>query len=353
MRNLFTASGQWASRPQDERFGSLGSMLRYAKQKREIARVAKISFDKFGVEAHDGNVVLTKGSKHIGFTNWAFTQYCARVGAPPSFLSKLPAENAVADLRYMLKNNLDVNKDYKVLFNQTDEGHTVRAFNGTKYSRVWDYQIVERLTELLAKGWDVPPAYGGSPSGLYCGDRDMFAFMVNDKNRIKDGTDEGLAHGFFCGNSEVGAASYWITTFLYRFVCGNHIVWGVKDVKKIRIRHVGDADQKVMAALATQLAEYAEQSARPLEASIKKAQTYELGDSDEAVEDRVYNARILPRKTIRAALAEARQFEDIDGSPWSAWGLAQGVSRISQTEEIALNRVTKDLATGKILTLVN
>ena len=187
-------------------------------------------------------------------------------------------------------------------------------------------------------------------SGLYCGDRDMFVFMVNENSRIKDGTDQGLARGFFIGNSEVGAAAYYITSFLYRYVCGNHIVWDVNDVEKISIRHVGNADQKAMAALAIELDEYADSSTRKLEASIKLAQEFRIGKDAEEVEDILFRKhRILPKKTIVAALESAEVYADIDGDPFSAWGITQGLTRVSQEAEYASARITIDKAANRVL----
>lgn len=367
MRNLYTASNQWASRPDDERFKSLGALLRYARNKRDRARHKVMLFDDFGVATDGDDVVMTKGSRRINFTNWSFLQFCARVGAPPKFLGELPADLAVDVLTFRLgqKKEEDAERESKVLFDfDEDSGlFTVRAFNGSRYSRVWDYQVVESLMELTAKGWDVPPAYdprnfGGEKtkghSGLYCGDRDCFIFLVNEKNRIDDGSDDGLARGFFVSNSEVGAASWGITTFLYKFICGNHIVWGAQDVEHIKVRHVGNADQKVMESLKTQLNLYAEQSPKALEDSIRKAKLHELGTSDEEVEDLLFQLRILPRKHLRAAIEEATEYEDILGAtPWSAWGVSQGITRVSQKEEFADSRVRMDQATEKVLKLVN
>jgi hypothetical protein len=42
----------------------------------------------------------------------------------------------------------------------------------------------------------------------------------------------------------VGAASFGLMTFLFRAVCGNHIVWGAEDVKALKIRHNGLAPER-------------------------------------------------------------------------------------------------------------
>ncbi len=44
-----------------------------------------------------------------------------------------------------------------------------------------------------------------APAGLYASNHDMFAFLINEENRIDDGSDSGLSRGVFFENSEVGA----------------------------------------------------------------------------------------------------------------------------------------------------
>jgi hypothetical protein len=357
------AHSQWASRPADETFSSQSKLLDFTRERRAKARATSLNFTDFDVENHNDEVVLTKGSRKIGFTNWAFTQFCARVGQTPTGVKDLPADLVTPVLQYRLDQLVDAGdvRDSQVLFSQESDGLLVRSFHGSQYTRVWDYQVVEKLSELTVKGWDVPPSYrpgvfGGEKercAGLYCGDRDMFCFLVNEKSRIDDGSDKGLARGFIVSNSEVGASSYVITKFLYRYVCGNHMIWGMQDEQKFSIRHVGDADQKAMESFKVQLEDYAGQSASKLESGIKKAKAFEIGSSEEEVVDEVFKTRILPKRTIQRALEEAVIFEEIDGNPWSAWGLAQGVSRISQREDHASVRVNLEKATQKILALAS
>ena len=359
-----TAHNQWGRRTKDETFSSFSTLIDYGRQKREKARQTTLGFDAFDVELHNDQVVLTKGSKKIGLSNWAFIQLCSRLGQKPAAIMDLPADLVVPILQYrldMLVEREDA-RESKVLFSQEKDGLIVRAFNGSQYTRVWDYQVAEKLASLQTKGWDVPASYksgefGGDVTkcaGLYCGDRDMFCFLVNEKYRVNDGTDKGLAPGFYIGNSEVGAQGYNITSFWHRFVCGNHMVWGIQDIEKVRIRHVGEADQKAMDALTSQLDKYADTSRQFIEKGIKKAKAFEIADSEDGVVEEIFNRRhILPKRTIQAALAEATIFEEIDGNPWSAWGLAQGVSRVSQREDYASVRVGLDNATEKILALAN
>ena len=44
---------------------------------------------------------------------------------------------------------------------------------------------------------------------------------------------------FILRNSDVGAAALSLEMFLFRAVCGNHIIWSLQHVVGFRRRHVG------------------------------------------------------------------------------------------------------------------
>ena len=55
----------------------------------------------------------------------------------------------------------------------------------------------------------------------------MFLFLVDGNRTLDDPTDRthaGLFRGFILRNSDVGALT--LDLFLFRMVCGNHIIWG-------------------------------------------------------------------------------------------------------------------------------
>ena len=88
--------------------------------------------------------------------------------------------------------------------------------------------------------WQVPAAsYADAnpkrATTLYGSDRDVFIFLVDPDNPIEHGEDT-LFRGFYTWNSEVGAATFGLATFLYRFVCDNRIIWGAQDFKELRIQ---------------------------------------------------------------------------------------------------------------------
>lgn len=192
-----------------------------------------------------------------------------------------------------------------------------------------------------------------APAGLYASDHDCFAFLVNERAQIEDGTGGMLSRGFFAWNSEVGAASFGLCAFLYRHVCGNHIVWDAKGVTEIRLRHVGNADGKAFRSIRGQLTQYADQSVSDQEAMIKRAREFNLGGTKEEVLDRIFKLRVpvLSKAKIEQAYTSTERNYPIDGSPRTAWGMAQGLTRISQATPYADTRAEIDRAAGKVLSI--
>lgn len=194
-----------------------------------------------------------------------------------------------------------------------------------------------------------------APAGLYASDHDLFVFQVNEENAVDDGTGHQLNRGFFLWNSEVGAASFGLMTFLYDAVCGNHIVWGAQNVKEIRVRHVGDADSRAFRDVQMQLIEYSNESASETEAQILSARKMILGVTKDAAVDALI--KLLGRKVVvsQKALGEAydaAQLAERYGAPGSVWGMVNGLTEVSQRTPHADERVKLDCVAGEIMDIV-
>ena len=90
-----------------------------------------------------------------------------------------------------------------------------------------------------ADGFEPPPKGVNGATGLYCGDEDLFCFLI-DPNGWIDINGEQFAPGMFCWNSEVGKRSLGVQTFWYQRVCGNHIVWDAVEVVGFTRKHTAN-----------------------------------------------------------------------------------------------------------------
>jgi hypothetical protein len=208
---------------------------------------------------------------------------------------------------------------------------------------------------LQGEAWGLSITEGDqiAPAGLYASDKDLFGFMVNQSRGIKVPGGNELYRGFFLENSEVGDRSLRLTTFLYNRVCGNHIVWDAHDVKELKVVHRGNAEERALNGYLAQVREYADASAYEAEQGIAKAVAFKIGDTAEEVLDALWGKRIqnLAKSDITGAIAESEAHPEDRGAadPLSAWGIAQGLTRLSQKSPFADARVTLDRAASKVL----
>lgn len=382
---LTLASNQWATRPPDERFESLAALKEDALLSRTESKEQEIHLNKIRAVSEDNSLYfLINDEWKLEPNHYSFRQLCRIINYPAAALQEgvLPADLAAKVLNHRLKLT---SKDAiaNVLFRQSGERSTLRCITGTTYSRLWDSDVVTWMEPLLARGWKVPPARpafadqpgtrpateadviqmgsgGGirievgdpiAPAGLYRSDRDMFIFMIHDTKRIEDGTEQGLRRGFFGMNSEVCASSFKFIGFNARGCCGNHLLWDVYDVKKLIYRHVGEVQKRAFAAIQDELMTYAEEETSPIEKTIKWLQTHNIAPSKELVVETVqkFNIPNLGKKRIEEGYQMCEAHIQEDGSPRSWWGLAQGITRLSQLQFNMDRRIEIDTAAGKLL----
>lgn len=354
MTTLTQANAQWSRRPADERFGSLQAMHDAAVGFRTTAAVAKIKANALRVAASGNDLVLTgpKGQE-AELTNWSFGQVAAKAKAPADYMMKLPASIAADCINHGL-GRADAS-DSQLLFARGADGKlTARAVTSDKYSRIWNSDITSRLLELEARGpWQPAPAAFDGSRGLYLGDRDMFAFLVDNERRIfETGPGGGLSRGFFVWNSEVGDASFGIMTFLYEYVCGNHRVWGASNVNEARIIHIGkDQSAKAFDMLTVEVKKYADASAADDEAKVLAARRYQIGASKDDVLNAIFKLKVpaITKKIAGDAYALAEKREDWYGSPRTAWGYAGALTEIARDMPNANDRHALNLAGTRVM----
>jgi hypothetical protein len=380
---LTTASRQWAIRPADQRFWTLSELLEKTRTYAEESRVKELALSTCTVQPTDDNDLLLYGpTRQHGakFQHYAFGQFSNLCEAPASYLRQLPAPIAADCLNHGLSK---IRGKQQIMFHQNG-GLDVRCITSDRYSRIWNYEIAELALALEeGEGWKTPPArpcclenvptriateadvlrksahpslgikVGDeiSPSGLYASDHDCFIFQVNEDRAIDGGDGESLYRGVFWGNSEVGAARFRATLFLYESVCGNHIVWGAKTLAEVSIRHTGEARRAFSEAMSSVTVRMNKQASED-ENRIRLAKRYELAPSKDDIITLIYGKALgLSKSECEQAYVLAERHEDTHGNnPRSAWGYAAGVTRLSQ-QQYADKRDVLDRAAGKILEL--
>lgn len=367
--NLMKASRQWATRPSDERYTSL-TALHAATLAHRRASVPKVVSSR-ALEAQPASGDELAGIQVVGPngapvvpTHWAFGQLAQRAGAPAGYLRDLPAPLAADCINYGLKHAREV-EDLGVLLRRTDGAATLAAVTGPTYGRVWNSDICAALVNRFGDGvnghFRVPGIFGQrvevtrENTTLYASDRDMFVFLADEDRRIeipnrRNGEAGTLARGFFVWNSETGAGTLGIATFLFDYVCCNRIVWGARSYQEIRIRHSSGAPARWIDDVAPAIEAYSQSSAQGITALIEHARTQQIGmkvSRDDDVREFLAKRFTKPQAAAMMALHKTEEGRPIE----SLWDAATAATAYARGMSYQDARVDIEREAGKILDL--
>src|SRR5687768_9937378 len=358
--NALTAHKEWATRSPDERYESVRALHQAALTRRLGTEEHRVATDALVLEAaSDDRLALKRKDGSAALTHWSFEQLATIAGAPPKYLRSLPAPIASAAINHGLQRQPRLQHQ---LYGDNVAPWTLRAVTSPRYARVHHDELASRVLALMAShpAWHLPLGYRNGtfgaervPSGAYLGDRDMFLFLVDGNRDLHDPTDSsqsGLFRGFILRNSDVGAAALTLDVFLFRVVCGNHIIWGFQHVAGFRRRHVGTSIQEAWtdSLASVRVALDADPSAD--RAMLLRASAQEIAPTRDGVIDVVTSRLDLPRKHASEAYGLAEQHET---NPRSVWGYVQGLTRLSQQTPWQDGRYVLDRAASRLLTTVH
>ncbi len=292
----YTAHREWASRPPDERYASVHALYEAARTRR--ARIEERTTETVDLRTEvvddDDLAMRNTSGRTAALTHWSFGQLATIASAPPSYLRTLPAAIASSAINYGLQRFA---RDEYQLFLERTAPWTVHAITSPRYARVQHDELAGRVLALMAEhpAWHLPLGYKDGvygaelvPSGAYLGDRDMFLFVVDDNRDLDDPTDHthaGLFRGFMLRNSDVGAAALTLDVFLFRTVCGNHLIGGFQHVAGFRRRHVGASIQTAWTASIDTVRTALDADTAHDRALLLRAISQELGGTRDAVMD--------------------------------------------------------------------
>lgn len=366
-QNIATAQSEYYKRPADERFDSLTALLLNAQADRANSHEAHYNLrDLRATPADDGRALLLASPKGAArFNHYSFGQLCSTIGAPAKYLRTLPADLAARNVNHGLQDAAPIGTVANLLIKDDDVDTlpTIRACTSETYGRVWDAQLYGEVDRHFGDGkesnggqWITPPAWPGSlPSGNYRGDRDSFIIRVNGGSIVTDpsvsssqGPDGGaLYRGLMLRNSEVGHCSVTIECILFRYICGNHMLWGAIMDRQFRRRHVGTKitrdTMRELADLAYKFNHRSEESDRAIIAGLI---SHEIAHTPEGVIDELRKMGAT-KEEASAAVTACEEHEA--ASPRSFWGVTQGLTRISQDSGHQDDRLRLDLIGSRLL----
>lgn len=359
--NITRASHEWASRPEDQRFLTLQELkASVLKRKSESWTVTPMTSDLRVMETQQGGMGVevydpTSAQKRLlAPSHFAFGQLAQYAQAPAGYLRKLPTQLAAINLQWGLEKS--PMRDDALVLAQSNGHHALRAMTSTSYGRIWDHQVVEAVEKVNHDGrWQIPSATYTTKNPrrattLYASDRDVFIFLVDPANPVEV-AGETLYRGFYTWNSEVGSSVFGLTTFLYRYVCDNRIIWGATEVKELRIRHTGGAPDRFAYEGERYLQRYADESTAKLVEGIKAAKELDIAKSlpeTKTMADWLQSrgfTKAESKASVDAAVAE-------EGKARSLWDIVNGVTAYARSIQHTDERVALETKAGKLMDIL-
>jgi hypothetical protein len=229
------AQRQYFSRPADQKFDSVEALLNRVTARANAAMEFESEIvDMTAMRNVDGGIVFSakpqKGvlSEYMEPTHYAFGQTCSLVKAPADFMRRLAAQGneelVVKNLNHCIaKREREGLKFLNVPDQDGGDVGTLYSTTSPTYGRIWDRDVVQATKDTLDAvnadaGREVfysPWAWGKKHRALFGSDRDIFMFFVDGGSIVDGGGDrDQLNRGIYIWNSEVGAATFGIATFL-------------------------------------------------------------------------------------------------------------------------------------------
>jgi hypothetical protein len=353
---ISTAAHEYYRRPADERYESPEALLAHARTQKANSREITYNLKDLAIipaGTNDGTIRLASPKGAADFTPWSHGQFCRLVGAPAGYIRTLPAQIAADALNHGITRTTPGTTAQLLAERKDDGGVTLRAATSESYGRLWDADLYHPIVSTLCQsGWGLPPTWDGKPAGAYRSDRDSFLILTNGGSIVNDPSVRNgngqMYRGLLVRNSEVGAAAVSIQRILYQFVCGNHNLWGAVIDQQYRRRHVGTRVlYDTVREIGRTAREWTNRAASTDEAIIRSLIDLEIAHTQEAVIDEL---RKLGATQEDAQNAYRRCVNQFDASPRSYWGLAQGLTAMSQDAGYQDERLTLDQLAAKLLT---
>ncbi len=378
------AHKEWAVRPKDECFATLEDAGAYLEERMNRSREYTVDLSSVGkaggfVADSDGEVRMNVtpqdgGSLELGFSNFGFQAVGKLIAAHPEFLGRLQASTAADALNDLFANCLGggnivhqedeanigpLSKLRKLLTLKSKtpgELEKVRAVNGTGYGRVWDSFAYKLITDLFVpRGFGIAPmSYRDEARGIYAGDRSCFFFLVDESKSIEvkrpGGQVERLSRGVMVWNSEVGLRKFGMCQFLYQYICGNHMIWGMDKARTLETRHVGNALDRIHAEIVPEITALLEETTANQSGLLARAMQTRYATNGEDAARNLTKEFGFSKKLVQEALLRAKMDPDNEGlDPLSFFAIFNGLTSQARDMGQADARTKLEVQASKFL----
>ena len=339
MSNLTRAHQELFRRTPDEQFPSLTALTEHCRDHKEnsierwelpqaLRPSATTDYLQLGI-GNDGAFLMN---------DWSFGQLCNLAGVKKGTVNRLSPDTAN---RVFYETLPQGNKPLQMF---TDEDR-VRSIHAASYTRLHNADLLATVQE-FATDFRPPQEATGGGSGLYCGEQDMFAFLI-DPTGWAEIEGEAFAPGFFVWNSEVGRRSLGIQTFWFQQICQNHIVWDAVEVVEFSRKHTTNVHEALgeVRRIIERLVARRDERRDGFVKVIRKAMETKLGnDADEAALELAKNG--ISKTVANEALEIAKQ-----KGGFTIFALVDALTQLAGKVDFAGERAEADGRAASLLAL--
>lgn len=363
------AQSQYFNRPADERYEDLDTLEAavVGRRNRSLEYESQVDTFAFSHTDADGVLIMTRQGEAAKPTHYAFGQTAGLLKAPADYLRRLGA----AGQHELVARNLNASlglrakdgngREKALVIDPLGDGlPALAALTSPTYGRIWDADVLRKLVRPILNShpeFHNPLEWGGKRGGLYASDRDIFLFYIDGGSIVDGGADlrsggdrDQLHRGFMVWNSEVGSATMGIAAFLFRMVCGNHMIHGIEGTKLLKIRHTSGGPERFVTEAIPALREYVKASAKPVETAVRAAKQYLL---PAATDEEKFLGFFKTKGFTAAEVRRAKTFaEQEEGGAETLWQMQQGFTRAARDLAFMDARTDLEKRAGKLLELV-
>lgn len=339
MPNLTDASQQLFERREDERFDSLQALFEHCQRDKTEAQDRWVPPQDVEIDPGYSQLGLRLDESTFSLNDWSFGQVCRLAGVTKDTVNRLSPTTAANVLGETLPRE---GKPLQVL----THGDNIRAVHGASYTRLYNADLLTMLKE-FATDFEPPPVGCNGATGLYCGEQDMFCFLI-DPAGWAEINGEAFAPGFFLWNSEVGRRTLGVKTFWFQAICQNHIVWDATEVVEFSRKHTANVHDglREIREIIARLVESRDRRRDGFVAVIQKAMEQQFGDTPDKVLELLKDrgvTRTMAKQAVEIAQAQGR---------FTIFSVLDALTRVAGRMQYAGDRVEVDEKAGQLLALV-
>lgn len=337
MATLSRAHQELFRRKPDECYESFDTLYAKCRRDREESEDLWVRPDE--IDITERMSLQLEELSEFELNDWSFSQLCRMARVSKETINRLSGATASQALGETLPQS-DKPLQFLTLEDQ------VRSVHGASYTRLWNAELLDLVKEFASDFSPPQTAMDEVSTGLYCGEQDMFASMI-DPTGWAEIEGEDFAPGFFLWNSEVGRRSLGIQTFWFQRICQNHIVWDATEVIEFTRKHTANVRDGLfqIRRIIEDLVSKRDQRRDSFVKVLRKAMVEKLGaDADEVLKHLSMHG--LPRGLVSEAMKIAEQ----EGG-FTIFALVDALTRLTQRVQLAGDRTELDAKIGQLLAL--